>query len=309
MKRVLLTGATGFIGRHVLPRLRQSGYEVHAVSSSRRERGDPLNHWHRVDLFQAHEVQRLLSGVRPTHLVHLAWNVEPGAFWTSPENLRWVAASLELVRAFAECGGHRAVFAGTCAEYDWTSGLCTEQESPLVPATLYGACKHGLQQILTAYASEADLSVAWARIFFLYGPHEPPGRLVSSVIESLLRNEAARCTAGEQVRDILHVDDVAAALVATLDSPVEGPINIGSGTGSKLKEVLQTIASSLGREDLLRLGARPMLPSDPPVLIASVDRLQKEVRWQPRHTLRSGLQDTVAWWQHHYQPVSRVEET
>ncbi len=308
MKRVLLTGATGFIGRHTLPSLRERGYEVHAVSSRNVGRSGAGMHWHRADLLEAREIQGLVAEVRPTHLVHLAWNVEPGAYWTSPANLRWVAASLELVRSFAEGGGERAIFAGTCAEYNWSSGRCIERETPLIPATLYGTCKHSLQQMVTAYARETRFSVAWARIFFLFGPHERPGRLVPSVIGSLLRQEPARCTAGEQVRDFLHVADVADALVATLDSSVEGPINIASGTGSTVKEVVQTIAAALGREDLLHLGARSTPPGDPPLLIASVDRLRDEVGWQPRHTLRSGLHDTIAWWQHHHQPVSGVDQ-
>src|SRR5207245_614301 len=84
------------------------------------------------------------------------------------------------------------------------------------------ACKLALASLLEAYAGQTGLSQAWARIFFLYGPREHPKRLVSSVIRSLLRGERARCSHGQQIRDYLHVEDAAGALVALLESEVTG---------------------------------------------------------------------------------------
>ena len=119
MKKVLLTGARGFIGRHCLPLLTANGYEVHAVSSAKQERrsGDP--HWHQVNLLDPGEVMDLIERVRPTHLLHFAWYSIPGKYWDSIENCRWVEASHFLLNMFANKGGHRVVIAGTCAEYDW----------------------------------------------------------------------------------------------------------------------------------------------------------------------------------------------
>lgn len=295
LKKVLLTGAGGFIGRHCLPILRDAGFEVHALSRAAHETGQGVQ-WHVVNLFEDGAAEMLLAEVRPTHLLHLAWYAEPGRYWTAPENFQWVRASLALLQAFAAQGGQRVVMAGTCAEYDWRHGWCSEAVTPLAPTTVYGTCKHTLQAMLAAYSRQYGLSSAWGRIFFLYGPHEHPSRLVSSVIRSLLRGEPALCSSGEQVRDFLHVADVASAFIALLDSDVQGSVNIASGEAVAIRDLVERISAKLGHPELLRLGARPTPVEEPPLLLADVRRLKKELGWQPTIGLDSGLDDAIAWW-------------
>ena len=115
-------------------------------------------------------------------LLHFAWYAKPKKYWTSTQNLRWVQSSIELIDLFVKCGGKRIVMAGSCAEYDWDYGVSSEGLTPCRPSTLYGICKHSLQEILTMYSKQAGISSAWGRIFFLYGPYEHPSRLVSHVI-------------------------------------------------------------------------------------------------------------------------------
>src|SRR6185369_14165474 len=144
------------------------------------------------------------------HLLHLAWSPYiPERLWTTPDNLRWVEASLALLRAFRGHGGQCVVVAGTCAEYEWTHGYCVEDHTPLEPTTLYGACKHTLHTRLRAFCSETGLRAIWARIFHVFGPHEYPARLVAHMISSLLRGRPGECSSGDQIRDLLHVEDVA----------------------------------------------------------------------------------------------------
>jgi nucleoside-diphosphate-sugar epimerase len=299
MKRVLITGAAGFIGRHCLPTLLARGYEVHAVDSRESAESVPDVSWHQVDLLDSSEIRRLMSEVRPTHLLHFAWFTAPGEYWNSLENLRWVRASLELLQSFVECGGVRIVMAGSCAEYDWQYGYCSEQVTPLVPATLYGTCKHSLQIILEASARQAGLSAAWGRVFFLYGPHEHASRLVPSVIISLLKGEAARCSHGNQVRDFLYVEDVADAFTALLGSDVTGPVNVASGCPIVLREIIYKIAEKIDRKDLIQLGVLPVSVHEPHLLVAGVSRLTDEVGWLPRYDLNEGLELTIDWWKNH----------
>jgi nucleoside-diphosphate-sugar epimerase len=242
MKRVLLTGATGFIGRYCLPSLLASGYEVHAVSSRVQQAPQSETHWHQADLLNSEQVLGLMVRVQPTHLLHFAWSVVPGKFYTSLENYRWVQASLNLLQAFGLQRGRRVVMVGTCAEYDWKYGYLSEQITPLSPATLYGACKHALQVMFDAFTRQTGLSGAWGRIFFLYGPYEHPARLVSSVIRSILQGEPARCSHGNQIRDYLYVQDVADAFVALLESDIMGPVNVASGCPVALKDIIHKIA-------------------------------------------------------------------
>ena len=147
-----------------------------------------------------------------------------------------------------------------------------------------------------SFAAGAGLSAAWGRIFFLYGPHEARARLVPSVILSLLDGQAARCTHGQQVRDFLHVEDVADAFAALLDSAVVGPVNVGSGQAVKIAEVVGAIAAQLGRPELVQLGAVAAPANDLPRVVANVRRLREEVHWSPRYDLESGLRQTIAWW-------------
>jgi nucleoside-diphosphate-sugar epimerase len=297
MSRVLVTGGSGFVGRHCVASLARAGHEVHAVRfrSAAPEVGDGV-HWHEADLLRADEVGELLSRVAPTGLLHAAWNVEPGVYWTSPRNLAWVGASLELVKSFVECGGRRAVVVGSCAEYDWSFGYCHETQTPIRPDSLYGTCKNALREMLAAYAAEAGLSLAWARLFFLYGPHEHPARLIPTVIESLLAGRPVDCTDGTQVRDFLHVADAGEALVQLLLGPVEGPVNIGSGHGSTVREVVSRVAEQLGGLELVRFGAKRSSADEPPLLVADVARLQDEVGFVPDLDLESGLTRTIDWW-------------
>ncbi|MEQ1591147.1 MAG: NAD(P)-dependent oxidoreductase [Thiobacillaceae bacterium] len=295
VKKILLTGAGGFIGKHCLSILIDAGFEVHALSRGKRESEHGVQ-WHEVDLFQHGAAEKLMAEAQPTHLLHMAWYAEPGRYWTAPENFQWVRASLALLQAFAAQGGKRVVMAGTCAEYDWRHGWCSEGVTPLTPATVYGICKHSLQAMLAAYSRQYGMSSAWGRIFFLYGPHEHPSRLVSSVIRSLLRGDPALCSSGKQVRDFMHVADVASAFVALLDSEVQGPVNIASGEAVAIRDVVERISEKLGHPELLRLGARPTPAEEPPLLLADVRRLNGELGWQPTISLDSGLDETIAWW-------------
>ncbi|HEX6040594.1 NAD(P)-dependent oxidoreductase, partial [Longimicrobium sp.] len=239
---------------------------------------------------------RVVDAVRPDALLHLAWYTEHGRFWTSLENYRWVGASLELFRAFAGAGGARIVATGTCAEYDWSAGTCDERDTPLRPATPYGACKLATGQLLASLAERTGMRAAWARLFFLYGPHEHPDRLVPSVARALLAGEPARCTHGAQLRDFLHVRDVASACVALLESGVTGPVNVAAGRAVALRTVVEGVARHAGDPGLVRLGALPAPADDPPVLAASAARLRDEVGWTPALDLDAGLADAVAWW-------------
>ncbi|HET7218709.1 MAG TPA: NAD(P)-dependent oxidoreductase [Vicinamibacterales bacterium] len=293
MKRVLVTGGSGFIGRHTLSALGDRGFDVHAVSSQ--TRSSSTIRWHQADLQRAPDVARVIDSVRPSHLLHLAWFAVPGAFWTSPENLRWVQASIELVRAFAAAGGQRLVAAGTCAEYDISDSDCDERETALRPSTLYGTCKHASRLILEGFA-EGRFSMAWGRVFHLYGPHEHPDRLVPSVIRSLMEERPALCTAGVQVRDFLHVADVADAFAALLDSAVCGPVNVASGSPVSVADVVSEIGRQMHAGELVRLGARPTPPHDPLRLTARVARLRDEVGWSPAFDLARGLRATIDWW-------------
>jgi nucleoside-diphosphate-sugar epimerase len=296
MRRVLVTGAEGFIGRHCLEALTGRADEIHGVTLGPSSPGTGGVVWHQADLLDRESVDRLIERVQPSHLLHTAWFSGHRDIYSSPENNRWVKASLGLLASFQSQGGQRAVFTGSCAEYDWSEGVCSEHETPLRPASVYGAAKVALFRSFEEFAERAGLSAAWARVFFLYGPGEPPKRLLASVIRSLLKEEPALCTHGEQLRDYLYVGDVADALVALLESEVTGPVNIGSGDAAPLKELVMAAARKLDREDLVRLGALPAPEGEAPRVQAEIGRLVGEVSWHLRYGLDQGLERTIEYW-------------
>ena len=291
MSRVLLTGATGFIGRHTLAALSAGGHEVHAVARRRGEEQAGVT-WHEADLLEGCE---LVAEVEPEILVHLAWYAEHGTFWSSVENLRWVEASLALLRAFVAAGGRRAVMAGTCAEYEWSRAIYSE-DATLRPSTLYGAAKHGLHTIAAAYAQQVGLSLAWGRLFFLYGPDEAPGRFVPSLVRALLAAQAAPMSAGAQRRDFLHVTDAGAAFAALAGSELVGAVNLASGEGVTLRELAELIVARTGGAGLLQVGALPNRDGDPASLIADVGRMREELGFTAQIELGDGLDAAVGFW-------------
>jgi nucleoside-diphosphate-sugar epimerase len=293
--RVLVTGATGFIGRHTIGPLQHAGFEVHAIARGAPHDQAPGVTYHIADLTDAVPLPPLLQSLAPTHLLHLAWDVTPGRFWTSPANLAWVAASLNLYRAFIAAGGRRAVFAGTCAEYDWSHALLDEAHTPLRPATLYGTAKHALHQIVAQAAQVDAASIAWARLFMVYGPYEYETRLVPSVATALLHRRPALCGNGTAERDFMHVADVGAALACVLGSDVQGPVNIASGTCVPIFAVIDKVAKMIERPGLVRMGARPDSANEPPRLAAATDRL-RGLGFRPAFSLETGLADAVGWW-------------
>jgi nucleoside-diphosphate-sugar epimerase len=288
--RVLVTGATGFIGRSAVAVLAERGWEVHAVA---RSLGIPqCGHFYSVDLMDPGAVRSLLREVAPSHLLHLAWYAEPGKFWTAAENLDWVAASLFLYRAFLEAGGRRAVFAGSCAEYDWSYSELAEADTPLNPLTLYGRAKNGLRELVESYAQSIGAELAWGRIFFLYGPGEGAGRLMSDLIQALAEGRPALCTHGQQQRDFMHVADAARAFATVLESGFCGPINIASGVCRPIADAIGIVGRLFGRPELIRLGTREQR-DDPPRLAADVRRLYG-LDFRPNFDLETGLAQTVA---------------
>jgi nucleoside-diphosphate-sugar epimerase len=310
-RRILVTGATGFIGRHALAPLRDLGFEVHAVA--RAIPGAPPEdaaaragvQWHEADLLAPGAARALIQAARPTHLLHFAWYAEHGKFWDSPRNLDWLAATLALLRDFAEAGGERFVGAGTCAEYDW-SGTAQENRfdegsTPLRPSHLYGAAKASAFLTGSLLAKNAGVAFAWGRIFHLFGPGEPAARIVPALIRAHLLGEKLDCGSGTQARDFLPASAIGDAFARLCASDVRGAVNIGSGRETRLTELSAILSGLIGNQGDVRFGA--LAGATPERLVPLIRRLTAEVGWTPPETLEEGLRKTVEWWK------SRARET
>ncbi len=297
-RRVLVTGASGFIGAAVVRHLVASGerpYVLLRPTSSRHRLQAVLPACVIVETDLADEagLARALAEIRPTHCIHLAWYAVPGSYHHAPQNLEFVAMSARLARAVADAGCGRFVGIGTCFEYDTRYGYLQEDLTPLAPLNLYAASKAAFWHYAQQFPQMRPL---WLRLFYQYGPHESPQRLVPAIITRLLRDERVETTPGEQVRDYLHVDDVASAVCAAMDSRLTGAVNIGSGVPCRVTDLIAIIEAALGKTHLVARGALHYNPADPMFICASNQRLRQATGWQPRYTLQSGLQDVIEWW-------------
>jgi nucleoside-diphosphate-sugar epimerase len=289
MKKVLFTGARGFIGRRCLPLLRARGFEVHAVSSMVDSGPDAT--WHRCNLLDPAASEALLERVRPTHLLHLAWISDPAVFWHSPQNEDWVRCSERMLRRFYALGGLRAVSAGSCAEYAVTGAPCHEERTPVAPSSPYGRAKAALSAALAAAAGGSGW--AWTRFFHPYGPGELAARFLPAVIDGLARGAPIACTHGRQVRDFIYIDDVAEACAALLECGASGVFNVGTGEGRSLRAAADAIVAQMGGAGLLRFGERPAPAYDPPLVVADVGGIQAATGWKPRVGFDEGIRRSI----------------
>jgi len=295
--KVLITGASGFIGKYIINILDPDEYEIHAIYNQNK----PINGlkkitWHQVDLFNNKEVGEVMEVIKPTHVIHLAWYAEHGKFWNSDKNIGWIDATIKLFKEFKRLNGIKFIVSGTKAEYfdgeffeEHLNSVfeCIEEMEPN-PDTLYGKSKNLLHKKL----KELDVdkkSLVWARVFDTYGPYENEKKFCSYVIKSAQENHAISCKNPQLELDFLHVVDIAKAFKVILLNDFTGTINISSGNSISLKGIAQYILKKLKKEKLLELN----LHSKDQRKIYGNNTLLKSIGWSVEHEIDSGLDDLI----------------
>lgn len=239
-------------------------------------------------------LRQALNEFRPEACLHLAWFAEPNKYLSSPRNIDSLLDSLSLLHELINAGCRQIVMAGTCAEYDTDLGYLRE-DATTRPTTLYGATKLSCCLISRQIAALAQVNLAWARIFYPYGPQENKERLVPSAICALLQGKPFLSTEGEYVRDYIFVEDVADALCTIMGKKAEGIFNISSGRPVTIRQLLELMDNLIGNNNLIKYGALPYRDWDPP-FICGDNRLLRNLGWKPRYTLSQGLQKSIQWW-------------
>jgi dTDP-6-deoxy-L-talose 4-dehydrogenase (NAD+) len=271
-KSVLITGATGFVGRQVLHHLSKQNVRVTLVL--RESKQDALADHPIVetviptpDLFAETTTwwANTLQGIDT--LIHIAWYTEPGLYLQSSKNMDCLQGTLNLAKGAADAGVRRFVGIGTCFEYDLSQGMLSV--ATLKPLTPYAGAKAASYLALTHWLDARSIEFVWCRLFYLYGQGEDARRLVPYLRAKLAAGEPAELTSGNQIRDFIDVAEAGRLIASAALGTSVGPINICSGTPITVKQLAEDIADEYGRRDLLKFGARPDNLIDPPCVIGT----------------------------------------
>lgn len=298
-KKILLTGASGFIGSHVLAELLQRGYEIHAVRHSSPLPEQPGVIVHRLNLMDFATTKEFMSQYHFTHLLHFAWYVGTDAH-VHNLNLSWLTAGLHLLECFARYGGVHFLGAGTCAEYEYKYGVMREDETPTNPGTLYGNGKNALYQMARIYCDRNGIVFQWSRIFNCYGYGDNRlFRLIPSVISACLQGEDVHVSKCLNYKDFLYIEDTARGVVDVFESRLSGAVNISSGEPVQLRTVVELIAQLSDFKGQILWGSQPGAPENE-IVVGNNFRL-RSLGWRPRYDLADGLRKTINQWKQHVQ--------
>lgn len=294
--RVLVTGARGFVGSTLL-------------DVARREGSDDLEligvDYEEADLRQPASALRLLRDVQPARVVHLAGKLVKG---DTPRVLeeQWehtFVAGTVVVRAALEVGVHHLVMAGTIDELGSREGALGPAD-PAEPVSYYGLCKSLLREYAAFFARTGSLRVDWFRPFIVYGPRQTLGAmLLPTAFRAAMRGESAPFSDGQQERDFIHVEDVAAWILLALRIPLGQNASglhvhhLGTGEPVAVRSVLEAIVAEFPGARL-ELGALPRRPGEPGLQVAApyVPAEPSLRSWRPRYGWREGIRQTASWW-------------
>ena len=287
--RILLTGAAGFIGGAFLKCALRCGHEILALT--RRDGSVPdQSGVHVLTGTLANAPWQEVVALRPEACVHAAWIATPGVYLESPENHRLLHDSQEFVTQAAANGVRHFVALGTCAEYR-ISGKPLREDAAVAPDSTYAKCKDALRCWLTEQAPRLGASFCWARVFYPYGPGEHPLRLSSTIAQKLNRGERVELRTPASVKDYIFIDDLAAALLAAVESRCPGILNLGTGEGVTVETLARTLGEIMKRPNLIEIA--PASELDPLAFVVAESARLHAVGWQRKVPLRQGLERLV----------------
>jgi UDP-glucose 4-epimerase len=298
--RIFLTGATGFLGSHVLRLLLDGGAEVAVLLS-------PGGDAHRIgellgrttpiarDLFDLEGAAREILAFRPDAVVHLAWSGVSAASRDDPGQVRNIAATTTLVELAARAGAEHWIGVGSQAEYGpCRARIC--EDSQARPTSLYGIAKLSACALARRLCNLSHIRFAWLRPFTVYGPGDKPSWMLPSLILQLLRGERPALTAGEQLGDYLYVEDAAEAICRTIRTPgAAGLFNLASGRPVAIRDLAEMVRDRIDPSLPIGFGEVPYRPDQIMRMDVDVSRLREATGWKPEVGLEDGLSRTIRW--------------
>jgi nucleoside-diphosphate-sugar epimerase len=288
--RVVVTGSSGFIGRHLVPRLRRAGLDVLTVRRASSSHTDsPAVPCHFCD--PAHPDSYLPTGHagEPFTLVHLAWEAgRPAQFTPHVAQVLWLARWCD---HWTGRGLQAVVMPGSAEEYGQRDGVLREDDPPQGRLSAYALGKAGARGLLEAWSAASGASVWWLRPFIVYGPGQSGDMAVPYAVRQFLRGQPADFSDGGQQRDFVYIDDAISAFEAAVCSPRPGfrVVNVGTGEPVAVRAVLGRLGELLGAVGCCRFGAVPRRPGEPSVQVADTSRAARLLPWRAGIDWREGI--------------------
>lgn len=286
-KKVLVLGITGLIGKELPPYL-VGNYDVYAIT--RKEIKIEGVTTLVGDIFDCAFLKNVFKDIKPEYLINLSWYTT-NDYLISKLNYSYLQKGIEILQFFAENGGKKALYVGTCFEYKFLERPIKETDELDINKNAYTYCKGMLQNILERMAYDYNVKLGYARLFYVYGRDESPTRLFGAMFTKLLRNESITIYGKDLQRDYMYTKDIAEALIAFLSSDEEGVVNICTGKAYSLGFIAKTVSEYLGKEDLVHFEKASM--SQPQVIVGDNTRLLKELCFIPKYNLELALDEIL----------------
>ncbi len=291
MSKILLTGASGFIGTHVRKALHEAGHEI--ISLVRTSGGAmapyPGETFLTGTLAEAGALEQSLSGITMDACVHLAWEGIPD--YSSEPSIKNMEYGFRVLRLCKQMEIKKLVISGSCWEYEKPSGMISEN-APLSYENPFKTAKNTLHTIAEMFCRENGIAVHWLRLFYVYGEGQRPGSLIPYVVRELRCGVCPVLGGAFNQNDFVHVSDVAQAVCKSLDSmegePSCGTFNIGSGQAVRVLDVVAAAARILQAN----IDLTPYEPSGvgAPPFWADIRAAKERLGWEPRVSLEEGLE-------------------